>query len=730
VGIDIRVKAAVFVAFTVFLFGCGNSVDVDANGALSKAYYVDDAVVNLPYSCDSHSGVTDAEGAFFFKKGDICRFHIGDMTLRTITTKSLLDGAYIYESDANVAALLQSLDKNHLYSTVLELDNEVLEKLLSLQVVQLPQDDKQRELFIQNLNSALGRQSYEAVSEAAAIIHLKQTLGSYPKELLYLTDVNATWVDQSYLINLDTTLLVDWIETQRVYSSAKPLVTTPKTEYTLLAWSELGMHCMDGSDYSIFSLLPPYNTLKAQLIRKGTSPRLVNGEIEVTYEAMRGDDGTINTTSKGKTNFWDYLPKLFPDINMTVEEDIGLKGKSTQSLTPQSMDYSSFENLYIAEAIPTLPFNDDSSSGHYPLVKVVAKDKSGNILAQTSTTLPVSDEMDCMECHTSRRDVLQKHDQNFPDAVKDNNATLSLKGFFYNTEGLSKTVDDGTPILCVACHKSNAVEKSGITGVKPLTEAIHASHALRADSNGDLLGSSTNRDSCYACHPGQSTQCLRGVMGQNTDIECQSCHGSMDAVATAGREGWSDEPNCQACHQEGLRYTTAVTDIAKGTLRDALDQRFATEKSNTEDIHKLFKLSNGHGGVSCAACHGAQHAIYPSALPEENKQNIDLQGYKGTLRECSVCHNDEGAVTVANGPHGMHMTGQRWVDMHGTIVLRDSTEDCRACHGADLEGSKLSKVPIKREFKIGVLEKSVTFESGEEVSCNKCHNETIMEVSQ
>lgn len=38
--------------------------------------------------------------------------------------------------------------------------------------------------------------------------------------------------------------------------------------YTLLAWNDLGMHCMDGSDFSIFTILPPYNVLQAQLIKK------------------------------------------------------------------------------------------------------------------------------------------------------------------------------------------------------------------------------------------------------------------------------------------------------------------------------------------------------------------------------------------------------------------------------------------------------------------------------
>ena len=40
--------------------------------------------------------------------------------------------------------------------------------------------------------------------------------------------------------------------------SATPAAAA-NTAYTLVAWSELGMHCMDGKDYSVFSVLPPYN---------------------------------------------------------------------------------------------------------------------------------------------------------------------------------------------------------------------------------------------------------------------------------------------------------------------------------------------------------------------------------------------------------------------------------------------------------------------------------------
>ena len=34
--------------------------------------------------------------------------------------------------------------------------------------------------------------------------------------------------------------------------------------YKVLGWNDLGMHCMD-SDYSVFSILPPFNNLHAQV---------------------------------------------------------------------------------------------------------------------------------------------------------------------------------------------------------------------------------------------------------------------------------------------------------------------------------------------------------------------------------------------------------------------------------------------------------------------------------
>ena len=42
--------------------------------------------------------------------------------------------------------------------------------------------------------------------------------------------------------------------------------------YTILAANDLGMHCVD-KDFSVFSMLPPFNVVNAQVVRTDTSGR-------------------------------------------------------------------------------------------------------------------------------------------------------------------------------------------------------------------------------------------------------------------------------------------------------------------------------------------------------------------------------------------------------------------------------------------------------------------------
>ncbi|MCU7955466.1 MAG: carboxypeptidase regulatory-like domain-containing protein, partial [gamma proteobacterium symbiont of Bathyaustriella thionipta] len=55
--------------------------------------------------------------------------------------------------------------------------------------------------------------------------------------------------------------------------------------FTILAANDLGMHCAD-QDFRIFSILPPYNVLNAQVLMKGSKPQIMSPDdgIHVTYK--------------------------------------------------------------------------------------------------------------------------------------------------------------------------------------------------------------------------------------------------------------------------------------------------------------------------------------------------------------------------------------------------------------------------------------------------------------
>jgi hypothetical protein len=521
--------------------------------------------------------------------------------------------------------------------------------------------------------------------------------------------------------------------------------TTINSKYMLTAWNDLGMHCMDGNDYSVFSVLPPYNNLHAQL--KDKNGDLITSGVTVTYEATQGTDGKLNTTSgeanngNMKTNFWDYVTDLF---GATPELDVGLTGNPTASTIPVKMTFNNNHQWWEAEGIPITPYNDDGSKNYYPLVKVVAKDTAGNIVAEVESVLPVSDEMDCKRCHASnsvaaakptsgwvsdtdtqknyKYNILRLHDESEPDAVSANSGELAVKGYYYDTNGLEATARAGTPVLCVACHKSNALPGVGIE-LKPFTQAIHSKHASVTDPlSGMKLSDSKNRESCYACHPGAATECLRGAMGdaKNADgtaqMQCQSCHGTMNAVGSSARQGWLNQPNCQACHHDGRQETSAI-DPATNTLRHVIDSRFATNMNTPATGLSLYRFSTGHGDLQCEACHGSTHAIYP-AHEADNKVSLKAQGHTGTIAECTACHTTVPR-TVTGGPHGMHPVGQSWVGDHQDAAENNSAQ-CKACHGSDHRGSALSKTWTDRTFSVEGRQKNFT--KGHKISCYDCHN--------
>jgi hypothetical protein len=88
--------------------------------------------------------------------------------------------------------------------------------------------------------------------------------------------------------------------------------------YSVLAINDLGMHCGD-LDTRVASILPPFQVLLAQVIRKGAEPELNPAGVDLYYSAASNPndpildrselDGLKTDGSVYKTNFWDTVAK-------------------------------------------------------------------------------------------------------------------------------------------------------------------------------------------------------------------------------------------------------------------------------------------------------------------------------------------------------------------------------------------------------------------------------------
>lgn len=519
-------------------------------------------------------------------------------------------------------------------------------------------------------------------------------------------------------------------------ASGVPPGTNPPLQssaYIVTAWSELGMHCVDGKDYSIFGVLPPYNTIHAQVIKRSDPPVATTTGITVTYEAIADTAGSSNTSSSSKTNFWSYVNALFL---ATVTPDTGLTGSKVQSATPQPMTYNNSSDAWEAVGIPTVPYDDAGNSNPYPMVKIVARDASGNILATTTAVLAVSDEMTCSACHASgsnptaqpaagwehdsdpakdtKLNILKKHDDRW--VISGYLNTLQSHGYSYQST-LYQTAKAGTPILCAACHSTNALGAAGVPGINPLTMDMHSLHGpiINPSTGTSLDHATTPFASCYLCHPGQRTKCQRGAMNK---VACYDCHGNLSTVGAAARQGWLDLPACQMCHGGGARYPTTLD--SQGNWRLTGDTTFATNPNKPTTGKNLYRSSVGHGGLYCSACHGSQHAEYPTLQPNDNLYSTNLQAHTGKIVECSVCHTTV-PVTQTGGPHGMHNIDQSWVNQHHAYAEDGGYTQCAYCHGANYTGTALSVITAARTFSVEDSG-SKAYAAGQQVSCYDCHN--------
>jgi PKD repeat protein len=488
-------------------------------------------------------------------------------------------------------------------------------------------------------------------------------------------------------------------------------------------------------------------------------------------------------------------------------------------------------NWFEAAGIPLTAFDDSGRENPWPLYRFQAKNTStGTVLASTDVVVPISGEANCGFCHNASIDggngsaskqledngievatVLDDplFDVSVPLAVSKEYAAdlniLRLHDLKHGTE-----LEANTPVVCQSCHYTPALDLAQVGPKGPENDAanangrdqaknksmsnvMHSHHASVRDLNGKLMfpqmppavdtngnardaGLTKTRlnETCYQCHPGRRTDCLRGAMA-NGGMVCQDCHGQLEQVGNdfsrsvgpdsvgsfelandfydhtspTPRVPWANEPGCGSCHtgdaQDNL-YSDSTTlgspnssdnirlvqafrvGDNKATPIVPSNKRFAENTVASTGNPMLYRVSKGHGGVFCEACHGATHGIWPNKNPSSNDNvtAIQLQGHTGPVIECSTCHGNTNLGNTLDGPHGMHAVGEtKFADGgHENLAETSSGKNaCRSCHGINGEGTVLSRTAQARDFRGMKNGKQVA--KGHQVTCTDCHSNKL-----
>lgn len=434
--------------------------------------------------------------------------------------------------------------------------------------------------------------------------------------------------------------------------AGKPVPPTPPpaSEYVVMATNDLGMHCVC-MGFETFMLLPPFNTLRAQVIKRdinnvkgGTPTVIADNSIRVDYNIVENTDASLQADPYFQ-NWIKHAPTFFPGFDPAPGGIVmGLAGKGLYG----EMDAQA-EGWYEAVGIPAYPDMSSNSTSQEKIMidplggpdrnpfltgNVKVYDSATNeLLAETNTTVPTAFG-GCCGCHIDLAAA-----SGYPadpygsfDLMGDLHARDS--GIDFADPAVLDPDNNGVPgpIRCSQCHVDAAMGESVAPGYPGLpksqytfSDVLHRWHV----QNSNVLAIDPDlANNCYACHPGNNVDCYRGHHVNKTigtkknahPVWCSDCHGDLNQRVAEGQllDPWSKDtlPTCTKCH----------SNTGENNVLHAFGGPF------------LKSMAHKNDKILCSTCHGEPHALNPSTLAKDNEQNLRLQNDARAIGVCNVCH--------------------------------------------------------------------------------------------
>ena len=152
-------------------------------------------------------------------------------------------------------------------------------------------------------------------------------------------------------------------------------------DYVVFAWNDLGMHCLNPT-YDQAVILPPYNTVWAQVVRRGDPPQIVTAGLTAEYKILG------NTYSYGKRSygqFWDNVTLLF---GADLAHDTGLNLDDPGVHNGLSGSMIAKADHFVVSGIPVTPVDDADEWNPYQVAEITIKDGGGNVVAKDESHRP------------------------------------------------------------------------------------------------------------------------------------------------------------------------------------------------------------------------------------------------------------------------------------------------------------------------------------------------------
>jgi hypothetical protein len=494
--------------------------------------------------------------------------------------------------------------------------------------------------------------------------------------------------------------------------------TATNGNFTILAANDLGMHCAD-QDYRIFSILPPYNVLNAQVLQKGAEPKMMSPAdgIRVTYKAAESnyfqdfnDPNRLPDLTNSLTTTGQNLPSVFKNNFWKV---------TTPSVTGiDKIGFKAYESLYPDGVLAMFPSSPDLG---LPAPEVEELYLGGGSLLAEQSAMPGQD---------NTPQEFNNYIKDFPFFVKFPFG-YTVKNFErYTAEGIPVSpIDDAGnsnpyPLMRVEARDSADNVLASVDAVVPVASEADCAicHTTQEVCDIDNTNSLACDDIANANYPNANFPAVRTVNFIETSLQAQAVigatpeqkvinsakvnivrlhdykHGTSLAGSEADGSNGATTPNvvCASCH-----YSPALDLAHLGPNDD-------NGKEQTQHISMSRAMHGVHGSLP------NKDPLYADLFPimPPPGANRDPALAEGILQNtCYNCHPGKKAKCLRGAMGGS-----------GTV--------CQDCHGQLTQvGDDFTEGFPQGGFPGGAdLTKRVPWAS--EPACDSCHVGDVLQVAQ